>query len=64
LIGLLAVVRDCIHTCNVGFWLNAPSEELQGDGATSAPAMTPFNGEQNTAVLTRINRRALLQTIQ
>jgi hypothetical protein len=48
----------------VGFWLNAPSEGQRVYGATSALAMTPVNGEQNTGLLTRINRGARLQMIQ
>jgi hypothetical protein len=53
-----------VHTYNVGFWFNSPSEEQQVCGNASAPAATPFNGEQNAGLLAMISRGAPLQMIQ
>jgi hypothetical protein len=53
-----------VHTYNVGFWFNSPSEEQQVCGNTSTPAQTPFNGEQNAGLLAMISHGAPLQMIQ
>jgi hypothetical protein len=53
-----------VHTYNVGFWFNSPSEEQQVCGNASTPAQTPFNGEQNAGLLAMISRGAPLQMIQ
>ena len=53
-----------VHTYNVGFWFNSPTEEKQVCGNASAPAVTPFNGEQNAGLLAMISREAPLQMIQ
>ena len=53
-----------VHTYNVGFWFNSPTEEQQVCGTASAPAATPFNGEQNAGLLAMISRGAPLQMVQ
>jgi hypothetical protein len=53
-----------VHTYNVGFWFNSPTEEQQVCGNASPPAQTPFNGEQNAGLLAMISRGAPLQMIQ
>ena len=44
-----------IHTFNVGFWFDSPTQEQQVCKST-APAPTPFNGEQNAGLLAMITR--------
>ncbi|HWZ18890.1 MAG TPA: hypothetical protein VNW73_08860 [Ktedonobacteraceae bacterium] len=52
-----------IHTFNVGFWFNSPTEEQQVCGNTTAPAATPFNGEQNAGLLAMITQGEPLQFV-
>jgi len=53
-----------VHTFNVGFWFNSPADEQRVCGNASAPAATPFNGEQNAGLLAMVSRGAPLQMIQ
>jgi hypothetical protein len=53
-----------IHTFNVGFWFNSPTEEQQVCGNATAPAATPFNGEQNAGLLAMITQGEPLQFVQ
>ena len=52
-----------IHTFNVGFWFNSPTEEQQVCGNATAPAKTPFNGEQNAGLLAMITQGGPLQLV-
>ena len=52
-----------IHTFNVGFWFNSPTEEQAACGNTSAPAATPFNGEQDAGLLAMITQGEPLQFV-
>jgi hypothetical protein len=52
-----------IHTFNVGFWFNSPTEEQQVCGNQTAPAATPFNGEQNAGLLAMITQGEPLQFV-
>ena len=52
-----------IHTYNVGFWFNSPADEKRVCGNTTAPAATPFNGEQNAGLLAMITRGEPLQAV-
>jgi len=52
-----------IHTFNVGFWFNSPTEEQQVCGNSTAPAATPFNGEQNAGLLAMITQGEPLQFV-
>jgi hypothetical protein len=53
-----------IHTFNVGFWFNSPTEEQQVCGNATAPAKTPFNGEQDAGLLAMITQGEPLQFVQ
>jgi hypothetical protein len=52
-----------IHTYNVGFWFNSPTQEQQVCGNATAPAATPFNGEQNAGLLAMITAGGPLQQV-
>ena len=52
-----------IHTFNVGFWFNSPDEEAKVCGNPTAPAKTPFNGEQNAGLLAMITQGEPLQFV-
>ena len=52
-----------IHTFNVGFWFNSPTEQQQVCGNQTAPAATPFNGEQNAGLLAMITQGEPLQFV-
>ncbi len=52
-----------IHTFNVGFWFNSPAEEQAVCGNATAPAATPFNGEQNAGLLAMITQGEPLQFV-
>jgi hypothetical protein len=52
-----------VHTFDVGFWFNSPTEEQQACGNATAPAITPFNGEQNAGLLAMITKNEPLQLI-
>ncbi len=52
-----------IHTFNVGFWFNSPTEEQQVCHNQTAPAATPFNGEQNAGLLAMITQGEPLQFV-
>jgi hypothetical protein len=53
-----------IHTYNVGFWFNSPTEEQRVCGNATAPGATPFNGEQNAGLLAMITAGEPLQAVQ
>ena len=52
-----------IHTFNVGFWFDSPTHEQQVCGNSSAPAPTPFNGEQNAGLLAMITKGEPLKLV-
>lgn len=52
-----------IHTYNVGFWFNSPTDEQRVCGNATAPAAGPFNGEQHAGLLGMITQGEPLQTI-
>lgn len=52
-----------VHTFNVGFWFNSPADEQRVCGNPTAPAKTPFNGEQNAGLLAMITAGGPLQQI-
>jgi hypothetical protein len=52
-----------IHTYNVGFWFNSPTEQAEVCGSP-APAKTPFNGEQDAGLLAMITQGEPLQLVQ
>jgi hypothetical protein len=52
-----------IHTFNVGFWFNSPRQEQKVCGNQTAPAATPFNGEQNAGLLAMITKGEPLQFV-
>jgi hypothetical protein len=52
-----------IHTFNVGFWFNSPTDEQHVCGNATAPAKTPFNGEQNAGLLAMITQGEPLQLV-
>ena len=52
-----------IHTFNVGFWFNSPVHEKAVCGNATAPAKTPFNGEQNAGLLAMITQGEPLQFV-
>ena len=52
-----------IHTFNVGFWFNSPTEEQSVCGNAITPATTPFNGEQNAGLLAMITQGEPLQLV-
>lgn len=52
-----------IHTFNVGFWFNSPTEEATVCGSAT-PAATPFNGEQHAGLLAMITQGEPLQFVQ
>ena len=58
-----ATAFNPIHTFNVGFWFDSPTTEKTVCHNTSAPAATPFNGEQNAGLLGMITQNGPLQTI-
>jgi hypothetical protein len=53
-----------IHTFNVGFWFNSPTQEQQVCHNATAPAKTPFNGEQNAGLLAMITQGEPLQFVR
>jgi len=53
-----------IHTFNVGFWFNSPTEEQKVCGNTTTPPTTPFNGEQNAGLLAMITQGEPLQFVE
>jgi hypothetical protein len=53
-----------IHTYNVGFWFNSPTQEQQVCGNSATPPTTPFNGEQNAGLLAMITQGGPLQLVQ
>lgn len=53
-----------IHTFNVGFWFNSPTQEQQVCHNATAPAATPFNGEQNAGLLAMITKGEPLQFVR
>ena len=53
-----------IHTYNVGFWFNSPTQEAAKCGNATAPAPGPFNGEQNAGLLAMITTGGPLQQVQ
>jgi len=55
--------KNPIHTFNVGFWFNSPDEEAKVCGNPTAPAATPFNGEQNAGLLAMITQGEPLQFV-
>lgn len=52
-----------IHTFNVGFWFGSPTQEQAVCGNATAPAATPFNGEQNAGLLAMITQGEPLQFV-
>lgn len=52
-----------IHTYNVGFWFNSPTEQAAVCGSAT-PAAGPFNGEQNAGLLAMITSGGPLQLVQ
>jgi hypothetical protein len=52
-----------IHTYNVGFWFNSPTQEQAKCGNATAPAAGPFNGEQNAGLLAMITSGGPLQQV-
>jgi len=52
-----------IHTFNVGFWFDSPTDEQKVCGNQTAPAATPFNGEQNAGLLAMITQGEPLQFV-
>ena len=52
-----------IHTFNVGFWFNSPTEQAAVCGG-STPPTGPFNGEQNAGLLAMITSGGPLQLVQ
>jgi hypothetical protein len=52
-----------IHTFNVGFWFNSPTDQAAVCGG-AAPAAGPFNGEQNAGLLAMITSGGPLQLVQ
>jgi hypothetical protein len=52
-----------IHTFNVGFWFNSPTQEA-ARCASATPAATPFNGEQNAGLNAMITVGAPLGLVQ
>jgi hypothetical protein len=53
-----------IHTFNVGFWFNSPTEEQKVCGNKTTPPTTPFNGEQNAGLLAMITQGEPLQFVE
>lgn len=52
-----------IHTFNVGFWFNSPTDQAKVCGSVT-PAKTPFNGEQNAGLLAMMTSGGPLQLVQ
>jgi len=52
-----------IHTFNVGFWFNSPTEQAAVCGSAT-PAASPFNGEQNAGLLAMITSGEPLQLVK
>lgn len=53
-----------IHTFNVGFWFDSPTAEQHACGNATAPAKTPFNGEQNAGLLAMITQGSPLGAVK
>jgi hypothetical protein len=51
-----------IHTYNVGFWFNSPTEQAAVCGSAT-PAKGPFNGEQNAGILAMITSGGPLELV-
>jgi hypothetical protein len=52
-----------IHTYNVGFWFNSPTEQAAVCGGAT-PAAGPFNGEQNAGLLALITSGGPLELVR
>ena len=52
-----------IHTFNVGFWFSSPTQEKSVCGNATAPAKTPFNGEQDAGLNAMITQGEPLQFV-
>ena len=52
-----------IHTFNVGFWFNSPTDQAAVCGGPTPPT-GPFNGEQNAGLLAMITSGGPLQLVQ
>lgn len=52
-----------IHTFNVGFWFSSPTQEKNVCGNATAPAKTPFNGEQDAGLNAMITQGEPLQFV-
>jgi hypothetical protein len=52
-----------IHTFNVGFWFNSPTDQAAVCGGPTPPK-GPFNGEQNAGLLAMITSGGPLQLVQ
>ncbi len=52
-----------IHTYNVGFWFDSPTNEQKVCGNATAPAATPFNGEQDAGLLAMITKGEPLKLV-
>lgn len=52
-----------IHTFNVGFWFSSPTQEKNVCGNATAPAPTPFNGEQDAGLNAMITQGEPLQFV-
>ena len=52
-----------IHTYNVGFWFNSPTDQAAVCGGPTPPT-GPFNGEQNAGLLAMITSGGPLQLVQ
>jgi hypothetical protein len=52
-----------IHTYNVGFWFNSPTDQAAVCGGATPPK-GPFNGEQNAGLLAMITSGGPLQLVQ
>lgn len=52
-----------VHTFNVGFWFNSPTQEAN-KCPSAAPAATPFNGGQNAGLLAMITTGGPLNKVR
>jgi len=52
-----------IQTYNVGFWFDSPTNEQKVCGNSTAPAATPFNGEQDAGLLAMITKGEPLKLV-
>jgi hypothetical protein len=52
-----------VHTFNVGFWFNSPTQEA-AKCPSATPAATPFNGEQNAGLNAMVTVGAPLGLVQ